>query len=104
MQRSTLATEAFYLMLSHVFDDLEYARLEWTCTATNVRSQKAATRLGFSLEGIMRRKLILKGVTHDIPLYSMLAAEWPRVKVAMQEWLLPENFIDGRQVAPLRVR
>jgi hypothetical protein len=34
----------------------------------------------------------------------MLSAEWPPIKVAMQKWLLPENFIDGRQVAPLRVR
>lgn len=56
-----------------------------------MHSQGAATRLGFSLEGIMRRKLILKGVTRDIPLYSMLATKWPRVKGAMQKWLLPDK-------------
>lgn len=101
MQRSTLATEAFYLIMSHVFDDMGYDRLEWTCTAANVRSQKAAVRLGFQFEGTMRRKLIFKGRPHDIPIYSMVVDEWPAVKAAMQKWLLPENFIDGRQIEPL---
>jgi len=45
LQRTTLATEAFYLIMSHVFDDLGFQRLEWTCTSTNLRSRKAATRL-----------------------------------------------------------
>lgn len=103
LQRTTLATEAFYLIMSHVFDDLGLQRLEWTCTASNVRSRKAATRLGFQFEGVMRRKLILKGNSTDIPMYSMLAGEWPRARSAMRNWLSPSNFVDGRQIEPLRV-
>lgn len=103
LQRTTLATEAFYLIMRHIFDDLGFVRLEWTCTAENARSQKAAKRLGLRHEGTMRRKLILKGVTHDIPLYSMLAEEWPPVRRAMEIWLDPANFRDGEQVLPLRV-
>lgn len=104
MQRSVLATEAFYLILSYVFGDLEFTRLEWTCTAGNHRSQRAAERLGFTLEGVMRRKLLLKGKVHDIPLYSMLADEWPAVRASMQRWLDPSNFDEaGVQRQPLRV-
>jgi len=78
MQRTTLATEAFYLIMCHVFDTLGYQRLEWTCTADNARSCRAAERLGLVFEGILRSKMILKGLTRDIAMYSLLASEWPR--------------------------
>lgn len=103
MQRTRLATEAFYLIMRHVFEDLGYQRLEWTCTASNARSRKAAARLGFQFEGIMRSKLILKGQTSDIAMYSMLAAEWPSRRTAFQDWLSPSNFEGEIQVRPLRV-
>ena len=101
IQRSTLATEAFYLIMCHVFDTLRYQRLEWTCTAENTRSRRAADRLGFVFEGIQRSKLILKGATRDIAMYSLLASEWPQRRRAMQEWLVPSNFDRGVQRTPL---
>ena len=101
LQRTTLATEAFYLIMSHVFDTLGYQRLEWTCTDANAKSRRSADRLGFTLEGVMRNKLILKGATRSIPMYSMLASEWPERRRAMRAWLDPSNFIDGVQRAPL---
>ncbi|RYE10355.1 MAG: N-acetyltransferase [Hyphomicrobiales bacterium] len=101
LQRTRLATEAFFLIMSHIFDDLAFERLEWPCAASNLKSRKAASRLGFQFEGLMRHKLILKGVTHDIPLYSLLATEWPARKLAMQRWLSPSNFINGEQISPL---
>ena len=45
----------------------------------------------------MRSKLVLKGVTHDIPLYSMLAGEWAVRRVAMERWLDPANFDQNGQ-------
>jgi RimJ/RimL family protein N-acetyltransferase len=101
LRQTTLATEAFYLIIAHIFDDLGFARLEWTCTAENERSRKAATRLGFRFEGVMRGKFILKGVRRDIPMYAMLASEWPARRAALQRWLDPSNFTDGRQLEPL---
>jgi RimJ/RimL family protein N-acetyltransferase len=101
MQRTTLATEAFYLVMSHVFDTLGHQRLEWTCTAENAKSRRAADRLGFTLEGILRSKLILKGVTRDVAVYSLLATEWPDVKRAMRDWLDPSNFDGGVQRSPM---
>jgi RimJ/RimL family protein N-acetyltransferase len=102
LRRTTLATEAFFLAMTHVFDTLGYRRLEWTCTATNLPSRRAAERLGFTYEGTMRRKMILKGVTHDIAIYSMLIEEWPGQRDAIAGWLDPVNFEDGVQKTPLR--
>lgn len=101
LRRTTLATEAFYLIMARIFDDLGYDRLEWTCTAENERSQNAARRLGLKYEGTMRHKLILKGRTRDISLYSLIAQEWPSVRAAMQDWLDPANFRDGKQMKAL---
>jgi len=102
LQRTTLATEAFYLVMAYIFEELRFHRLEWTCTETNVRSRRAADRLGFVFEGIMRDKLVLKGKTQNIALYSLLATEWPQRKQAMAAWLDPANFDNGQQRSPLR--
>ena len=101
LQRTALATEAFYLMLRHVFEKLKFRRLEWTCTASNVRSRKAADRLGFSYEGTFRHGLFLKGKPVDICMYSMLASEWRDNARALETWLRPENFVAGAQVRSL---
>lgn len=101
LQRTTLATEALYLVMRRAFD-LGYARLEWTCTAENERSRRAAERLGLSFEGVMRRKWTLKGVPRDIAMYSLLDSEWPARRTALEDWLAPDNFINGVQVSPLR--
>ncbi len=45
-----------YLMMARVFDELGYRRYEWKCNALNAPSCRAAERLGFSFEGIFRRR------------------------------------------------
>ncbi|KAI1706069.1 acetyltransferase (GNAT) domain-containing protein [Ditylenchus destructor] len=52
MARSSAATEAFYLFAKHVFDDLGYRRLFWTCNSKNEASGRAALRFGFTYEGL----------------------------------------------------
>lgn len=98
MQRTTLASEALYLIMRHVFEGLGYRRLEWTCTAENNRSRIAADRLGFTYEGTLREGLLLKGLARDICMYSMLSSEWPACRAVMEEWLESANFLDGRQL------
>ncbi|MEO5324690.1 GNAT family protein [Mesorhizobium sp. CC13] len=98
MQRTTLATEALYLVMRHVFEELGYRRLEWTCTAENGRSRTAAARLGFTYEGTHREGLLLKGRPRDICMYSMLSSEWSGSRATMERWLDPGNFRDGGQL------
>ncbi|MEZ5911144.1 MAG: GNAT family protein [Paracoccaceae bacterium] len=51
MARTRGATEALYLFMLHVFDDLGYRRFEWKCNDENAPSKRAAHRFGFSFEG-----------------------------------------------------
>lgn len=103
LQRSPASTEAMFLMMRHVFDDLGYRRYEWKCNALNAPSKAAAVRLGFIYEGTFRQARVDKGRNRDTAWYSIIDGEWPRLKTAFEIWLAPENFgSDGRQKSSLR--
>jgi RimJ/RimL family protein N-acetyltransferase len=85
-QRTRANTEAAYLLLRRAFDELGNRRVEWKCDALNARSRAAAERLGFTFEGIFRQHMIVKGRNRDTAWFSMLDAEWPRVRAAMETW------------------
>ena len=102
LQRTPGATEAQYLLMRYVFDDLGYRRYEWKCNALNAPSRRAAVRFGFTFEGIFRQHMLVRGRNRDTAWYSMLDREWPRVSEAFQRWLALENFDSaGRQRASL---
>ena len=60
MRRSALGSEAIFLMLRHLFDDLGYRRCEWKCDSLNLPSRQAAERLGFRYEGTFRQAVVVK--------------------------------------------
>jgi RimJ/RimL family protein N-acetyltransferase len=98
LQQTREATEAMYLMAGHVFDDLGYRRYEWKCHSENEPSRRAATRFGFSFEGIFRQHMVVKGRNRDTAWFAMLDSEWPAQRRAFEAWLRPENFdARGRQ-------
>ena len=81
-QRGIAATEAMYLMMRHVFDELSYRRYAWQCNSLNARSRAAATRLGFKFEGIWPHANVHKGRNRDTAWFSILDSEWPAIKIA----------------------
>jgi RimJ/RimL family protein N-acetyltransferase len=102
LQRTSLATEAQYLMARYVFETLGFRRYEWKCNALNAGSRRAAQRYGFAYEGIFRQHMIIKGRNRDTAWFSMLDSEWPARKTAFERWLAPDNFdAMGRQTASL---
>ncbi|MGO4258384.1 GNAT family N-acetyltransferase [Marmoricola sp. RAF53] len=102
LQRTTAATEAMYLMMRHVLDDLGYRRYEWKCDDLNAPSRAAAERLGFRYEGTFRHALVYKGRNRDTAWFSITDVEWPAVRERLEAWLAPGNFDpDGNQVAAL---
>jgi RimJ/RimL family protein N-acetyltransferase len=104
LQRTVMATEAMYLMMVRVFDDLGYRRYEWKCDALNAASRKAAARLGFSYDGLFKQALVYKGRNRDTAWFSILDKDWPRIKSCFENWIAPENFDDaGQQRHPLAV-
>jgi RimJ/RimL family protein N-acetyltransferase len=92
LRRTRAATEAVFLLMRHVFDDLGYKRLVWRCQALNAASLSAAKRYGFVAEGIWRRAVIIKGEQRDIAWHSMLDSEWPTHRRALLSWLSDANF------------
>ena len=94
MARSRRATEAFYLVARHVFDELGYRRFEWKCNNDNEPSKQAAVRFGFQFEGLFRQHMWVKGRNRDTAWFAILDRDWPRLRSGFEAWLEPRNF-DG---------
>ncbi len=102
LQRTAAATEAMFLMMARVFDELGYRRYEWKCDALNGASRRAAERLGFVFEGVFRQATLYKGRNRDTAWYAITDRDWPALKRAYEAWLAPANFdAQGRQKARL---
>jgi RimJ/RimL family protein N-acetyltransferase len=98
LQRRPAATEAMYLMMRRVFDELGYRRYEWKCHSLNTASRAAALRLGFQYEGLFRQATIARGRNRDTMWFSVIDREWPGLRAAFERWLDPANFdAEGRQ-------
>ena len=65
LQRKPAGTEAMFLMMRRVFDELGYRRYEWKCNALNAASRAAAQRYGFRFEGIFLQADVVKGRNRD---------------------------------------
>jgi len=102
ISRKPAATEAQYLFMAYVFDELGYRRYEWKCNNDNAPSKRAAERFGFKFEGVFRQHMVAKGKNRDTAWFSVIDSEWPALKAAYQAWLSPENFdSEGRQIKRL---
>ncbi|MFK7861780.1 MAG: GNAT family N-acetyltransferase [Granulosicoccus sp.] len=102
IQRTRLATEAMFLMMCRVFDELGYRRYEWKCDALNAPSCGAAQRFGFKFEGIFRQALVYKQRNRDTAWFAILDSDWPTLRKGYEEWLAKENFYaDGQQIRTL---
>lgn len=98
LKRTPISTEAQFLLMSYVFDELGYRRYEWKCDSLNAPSRAAAERLGFKFEGVFRQAIVYKGRSRDTAWFSILDKEWPLQKQAFKAWLAFENFDEqGRQ-------
>lgn len=102
LSRTVAGTEAVYRLARHVMETNGYRRLEWRCGPDNLASVRAASRYGFTYEGMLRQTYWLKGHNWDTRIYSILDSEWPAVGARFEAWLAPENFdAEGRQIRGL---
>lgn len=84
-QRTALNSEAKFLMLEHGFERCGLNRIELLTDARNTRSRAAIVRLGASEEGVLRSHMVMRdGHVRDTVVYSVVAAEWPSLKHALQ--------------------
>ncbi len=87
-QRTAANTEAKYLLLSHAFEELGAVRVEFKTDTHNAQSRRALQRIGAREEGTLRSHMLLEtGRIRDSVYYSIIAPEWPAVKVALEQRL-----------------
>lgn len=83
-QRTGLNTEAKRLLLAHAFDVLRCAAVSFETSHLNLRSQAAIERLGARRDGVLRAHLRHRdGSLRDTFVYSILASEWPSVRMRL---------------------
>ncbi|HEX8393814.1 MAG TPA: GNAT family protein [Longimicrobium sp.] len=87
-QRTYANTEAKYLMLRHAFEHWRVNRVEFMTDALNAKSRAAIARIGAREEGVLRAHMIMRGGrVRDSAVFSIVAAEWPRVKQRLETML-----------------
>ncbi|MBO0909501.1 GNAT family N-acetyltransferase [Arthrobacter sunyaminii] len=79
--------ETKLLLLEHAFG-AGFGRVSLQADSRNARSRAAIEKLGGTFEGILRRdRLRADGSWRDTAVYSILAPEWPAVRVALEDRL-----------------
>lgn len=86
MQGGRANTETAFLLAECAFA-LGYRRLEWKCNAMNMKSRRAALRLGLAFEGVFRQCTASKGKNRDTAWFAVLDSDWPAVRANIREWL-----------------
>lgn len=99
--RTAANTEAKLLMLTHAFESWGVLQVSLHTDERNARSRAAIERIGGRFEGILRSHRMAADFTpRNSVRYSILAEEWPEVKVKLHAALdRPRSAVDGS--APL---
>jgi RimJ/RimL family protein N-acetyltransferase len=71
-------------MLTQAFERWRVHRVSLMTDARNTRSRNAILRLGARFDGVLRAaRMAADGGIRDTAAYSILAQEWPEVKVGL---------------------
>ncbi|RST83113.1 N-acetyltransferase [Aquibium carbonis] len=102
MTRTRLSTEVAFLMATLVFETSGFRRYECHIALENEHARRAAERIGWHHDGVMRQRYVHDGRSADVAVYTILAQEWPPIRDAYRAWLEPSNFdSEGRQIRRL---
>ncbi len=80
-QKTGLNRNCKYLMLSYVFEELEFERVEFKTDERNSASRQAIEKIGAKLEGILRSHTLMSdGLRRNTLYYGIIKAEWMEIK------------------------
>lgn len=72
------------MLLTYIFETLEYETVGWRTDIGNHRSQQAIKRLGAKKDGVIRGNRVCRdGIISDTVMYSLIKSEWPKVKTEL---------------------
>ena len=69
--------EALEALIGCAFDKIELRRIEAFADLRNAASDRLLLDLGFTCEGTMRQRVVMKGEIKDSSVYGLLRSEWP---------------------------
>lgn len=80
-QGTGLNSHMKFLMLQYAFETLKFDKVEFRIDERNIKSRKAVEKLGATLEGILRKDvLMLDGFKRSSCCYGILKEEWIDIK------------------------
>ena len=86
--RTHVNTTCKLMLLTYIFETLEYQTVGWRTDIGNDRSQQAIQRLGAKKDGVIRGNRVRRdGIISDTVMYSLIKSEWPPVKLALTKKL-----------------
>lgn len=86
--RTHVNTASKLLLLTHAFDTLNAKVVGWRTDNFNYASQRAISRLGARLDGVIRHHALRRdGSVRDTYMYSMTAFEWPGAQAYLLDQL-----------------
>ena len=86
--RTHVNTICKLMLLTYIFETLEYQTVGWRTDIDNHRSQQAIERLGAKKDGVIRGNRVRRdGVISDTVMYSLIKSEWLPVKLALTKKL-----------------
>lgn len=92
-QRTHVNSEMKLLMLTHAFEEMKAARVEFSVHPTNEKSNRAMQRLGAKLEGTLRKWRFIAGADDgDRNIYGIIDDEWPEVRSRLSALLKRSNI------------
>ncbi len=95
-QRTGINTEAKLLLLSHAFEVWQCIAVEFRTHWHNQASRAAIASLGAKQDGVLRNHSVGRdGTLRDTVVFSVIASEWPTVRLALAERLRTRDRAEG---------
>lgn len=86
-QGTGINTEAKLHLLTYAFDTLDCIAVELRTHWHNHQSRRAIAAIGAKQDGVLRNHRIVGDVLRDTVVFSIIASEWPTVRLSLQERL-----------------
>jgi N-acetyltransferase len=87
-QRSSINTEAKYLLLTYAFETLRSVRVQFSTDELNEKSRAAILRIGAQQEGVVRHERIMPdGRKRNSVRFSIIDDEWPHARRRLETML-----------------
>lgn len=88
LQRTAINTETKYLLLRNAFEKMSCTRVGFSIDERNSQSIIAIERIGAIREGLLRSDMAMHdGSLRNSVIYSILASEWPEIKLRLEAML-----------------